>query len=342
VRDENDKPLAGVTIKLGGTTPTTLGTTDAAGNFLVSLSVAGSQVFLIDGSTANTPTVTYPTIPVTVNIQAGVVNTLGYTPHLMAHPRGQTIPILAGQETVLAPAQIPGLEVRIPAGTTIIGWDGQPNTEIGVIAVPADRSGAPLLPGQRMRTIYAYTFGKVGGGTPSQPVPITYPNDIEALPGEQVDLYFYDEAPDGSRPNVWVKYGTGTVSSDGTKILPDTDPSTGKPYGVPRFCCGYNGPARVSTSDRVRGPYGDTDGEPVELSTGAFVLTKTDLVLPGRVPLVVTRTYRAGTSNPGPFGLGTTWDYDVFLAPAPQRVAGLPPARPGRRLLYPLQPAARW
>ena len=93
--------------------------------------------------------------------------------------------------------------MTIPAGVQIIGWDGQPNTEIGVIAVPADRSGAPPIPaGQFSRTIYAYTFGKVGGGTPSQPVPIRYPNDLEALPGEQVDLYYYDEAPDGTRPNV--------------------------------------------------------------------------------------------------------------------------------------------
>jgi RHS repeat-associated protein len=321
VRDENDKPLAGVTIKLGGSTPTTLGTTDAAGNFLVSLSVAGPQVFLIDGSTANTPTVTYPTIPLTVNIQAGVVNTLGYSPHLMAHPRGQTIPILAGQETVLAPAEIPGLEVRIPAGTTIIGWDGQPNTEIGVIAVPADRSGAPPIPaGQFSKTIYAYTFGKVGGGTPSQPVPITYPNDLDALPGEQVDLYFYDEAPDGTRPNVWVKYGTGTVSSDGTKIVPDTDPSTGKAYGVPRFCCGYNRPARrFPPADRNRGPYDapTKGGEPVDLQTGLFILDKTDLVLPGIIPLTITRTYRTNSSSAGPFGIGTSWNYDLFLTPPP-------------------------
>jgi hypothetical protein len=146
VLDENEKPIPGVSIKLGGSTITTLGSTDAAGNFLVTLSVAGSQVFLIDGSTANTSSVSYPTIPVTVNIQAGLVNTLGYTPHLMAQPRGRTIPILSGQETVLAPAEIPGLEVRIPAGTTIIGWDGQPNTEIGVIAVSVDRSGAPPDP----------------------------------------------------------------------------------------------------------------------------------------------------------------------------------------------------
>jgi hypothetical protein len=86
VLDENEKPIPGVSIKLCGSTITTLGTTDAAGNFLVSLSVAGPQVFLIDGSTGNNPTVTYPTIPVTVNIQGGVVNTLGYVPHLMAHP----------------------------------------------------------------------------------------------------------------------------------------------------------------------------------------------------------------------------------------------------------------
>jgi RHS repeat-associated protein len=310
-----------VSIKLGGSTITTIGATDAAGNFLVNLSIAGPQVFLIDGSTANTSTVSYPTIPVTVNIQAGVVNTLGYTPHLMAMPRGKTIPLLSGQETVLAPAEIPGLEVRIPAGTTIIGWDGQPNTEIGVIAVPADRSGAPPIPGgQFSKTIYAYTFGKVGGGTPSQPVPITYPNDLQADPGEQVDLYFFDEAPDGSRPNAWAKYGTGTVSSDGTQIVPDIDPSTGKPYGVPRFCCGYNRAARrFPPADRNRGPYDAPvkGGEPVDLQTGLFVLDKTDLVLPGIVPLVVARTYRTNSSSLGPFGIGTSWTYDLFLTPPP-------------------------
>ena len=82
VLDENEKPLAGVTIKLGGTTPTTLGTTDPAGNFLVSLSVAGPQVFLIDGSSANTSTISFPTIPVTTTITAGAVNTLGFTVYL--------------------------------------------------------------------------------------------------------------------------------------------------------------------------------------------------------------------------------------------------------------------
>jgi RHS repeat-associated protein len=55
----------------------------------------------------------------------------------------------------------------------------------------------------------------------------------------------------------------------------------------------------------------------VELKTGALVLTKTDLILPGRVPLVITRTYRAGVGSAGPFGIGTSWDYDRFLVPPP-------------------------
>jgi len=321
VRDQDEKPLAGVSIKLGGSTITSLVTTDAGGNFLVPLSVAGPQVFLIDGSTANTSTVTYPTIPVTVNIQPGVVNTFGYIPHLLPQPRGKTVPIQPAQETILAPAEVPGLQVRIPAGVTITGWDGQPNTEIGVVAVPVDRSGAPPIPvGQFSKTIYAYTFGKVGGGTPSQPVPIFYPNDVEALPGEQVDLHYYDEAPDGSRPNAWVKYGTGTVSPDGSQVLPDTDPATGKPYGVPRFCCGYNRISRrFPLADVNRGPYDAPvkANDPVELQTGLFVMEKTDLVLPGIIPLVVTRTYRTNTSSPGPFGLGTSWNYDLFLLPPP-------------------------
>ena len=133
-----------------------------------------------------------------------------------------------------------GFEIRTPAGVTIVGWDGQPNTQVGMRIVPPDRSPLPPLevpPGAVAGPIYMFYFGKVGGGTPTAPVPIVGPNEGGGLPGERVDLYFYDEAPDGSRPNQWAKYGTGTVSSDGTQILPDLDPATGKPYGMPRFCC---------------------------------------------------------------------------------------------------------
>ncbi|MEK7205207.1 MAG: DUF6531 domain-containing protein, partial [candidate division NC10 bacterium] len=174
------------------------------------------------------------------------------------------------------------------------------------------------------RTIYLFSFGKVGGGLPTGNVPVDTPNDVDGLPGEKVDLYYFNEAPDGTAPNRWEKYGTGTISSDGTRILTDINPATAKPYGMPRFCCG--GRTNVPPPPPPRpggGPSGGAwdggfgAGEPVDTATGFFYLTKTDLVLPGIVPLTVTRTYRTNLTNAGPFGLGTSWDYDRFLQPPP-------------------------
>jgi YD repeat-containing protein len=324
VRDENDKPLAGVSIKLGGITPTTLGTTDAAGNFLVNLSVAGSQVFLIDGSTASTSGLSYPTIPVTLNIQAGVVNSLGFIPHLHSQPTAKLIPITPGQDTVLTDPDLPGFKMTIPAGVSIIGWDGQANTQVSVKAIPIDRSPIPPPPpGQSSRVVYLFYFGKVGGGLPTGNIPVDTPNDVDGLPGEKVDLYYFNEAPDGTAPNQWEKYGTGTVSTDGTRIITDINPATGQPYGIPRFCCGGRRNDPQPSPSPGGGPSGGAgdcekqDGEPVDTATGFFYLTKVDMVLPGIIPLTVTRTYRTNLTNAGPFGLGTSWDYDRFLQPPP-------------------------
>src|SRR5262249_32133733 len=53
-------------------------------------------------------------------------------------------------------------------------------------------------------------------------------------------------------------------------------------------------------------------GEPVDLATGLFVLTKTDLYLPDVIPLALTRTYRPGDAASRAFGIGTTHPYDVY------------------------------
>ncbi len=315
-----EAPLANVTVRLG----TLTGRTDGAGNFLLTNPPTGKQLILLDGSTASTPTASYPTVPVTVTIEPGQVNVLGFTPHLHAQPVGRTVLLLPGQGVTVTDPAIPGLAVQIPDGVTIIGWDGQPNTQLGMRVVPPDRSPLPPLevpPGAIAGPTYMFYFGKVGGGTPTAPVPIIGPNDGGGLPGETVDLYFYDEAPDGSRPNQWAKYGTGTVSADGTRILPDLDPATGKPYGMPRFCCGawrpvYPAQNRPPSTAAVNLPalgQGPRAGEPVDLSSGLFVLQKTDLVLPGRLPLAFTRTYRTLDSSLGPFGPGTSHSYDTFV-----------------------------
>jgi RHS repeat-associated protein len=333
VRDGEDRPLPGVRITLGGTPLTPLGVTDAAGNFLVAVPVAGPQVVLLDGSPLNTATASYPTIPLTLTIQPGVVTPLGFTPRLQAQPVASLTPILSGQATVLAPPDLPGFRMTIPAGVQVIGWDGQPNTQVSVQAVPLDRSPLPAPPdGLTGRQLYLFSFGKVGGGTPTGIIPIDTPNDLDALPGESVDLYYFNEAPDGTAPNRWEKYGTGTVSPDGSRIVTDVNPATGQPFGIPRFCCGGRMnllPLLVRPGGGPSGGPGDGGafaGEPVDTATGFFYLTKTDLVLPGILPLAIIRTYRTQVSDAtlfgmpvsgGPFGDGTSWNYDPFLVPPP-------------------------
>jgi RHS repeat-associated protein len=325
IRDENERPLSGVSIKLGGAAISDLGVSDGGGNFFIPLSVSGLQVFLIDGSTANTPTVNYPTIPVTLDIDPGAVNTFGFTPRLHGQPIAKLLPITPGEGKTLTHPDLPGFTMTIPSGVEIIGWDGKPNTQFSVTAVPIDRSPLPPLPaGLSASQIYLFSFGKIGGGIPTGNVFIDTPNDVGGLSGEKVELYFFDEAPDGTAPNQWKRYGTGTISADGARIITDINPDTKLPYGIPRFCCG----ARVNVpppppprpgGGPSGGPSGSgkTDGEPVDTATGFFYLDKTDLVLPGILPIAVTRTYRTNLANAGPFGLGTSWPYDIFLQPPP-------------------------
>ncbi|HEX9138074.1 MAG TPA: DUF6531 domain-containing protein, partial [Nitrospirota bacterium] len=325
VLDGDDRPLSGVNIKLGGATLTDLGSSDAAGNLFIPLSVTGLQVFLIDGSAANTATTNYPTIPVSLNIQPGAINEIGYVPRLHGQPVANLIPIVPGQASVITVPDLPGFKMTIPAGVQIIGWDGQPNTQFSVTTVPIDRSPLPPLPpGLEARQTYLFSFGKIGGGVPTGNIPIDTANDVGGFPGETIDLYYFNEAPDGTAPNQWEKYGTGTVSSDGTTILTDINPATGLPYGIPRFCCGARTnvrPPNFATpgGGRSGGPRdgGKRAGEPVDSATGFFYVDKTDMVLPGRLPIVITRTYRTNLNSQGPFGIGTSWPFDVSLASPP-------------------------
>ena len=317
VLDENEKPIPGVSIKLGGTTQTTLGITDAGGSFLVSLAVAGPQVFLIDGSTANAGGISYATIPVTLNIQAGVVNTLGFVPHLHVQPTTQTLPVAPAVATPLTFANVPDFQVTIPAGVTIIGWDGQVNTQIGVRPVPLDRLAIPPPPpGVETNVVYMFSFGKVGGGTPSAPVPITFPNTVGAYPGQQVELWFFNEAPDGTAPNAWQMFGLGTVSTDGKLIV--SNPGV----GIPRFCCGASFPRRPPPppnnppAENAPEPSPEqcpTCGGPIDLASGIVYYTATDLTLRGRIPISVTRRYRTLDPTVGPFGAGGRHRYEVFV-----------------------------
>src|SRR5262249_38478562 len=51
-------------------------------------------------------------------------------------------------------------------------------------------------------------------------------------------------------------------------------------------------------------------GDPVDLATGIFSVDKTDLVLPGRIPIAVSRSYRSDDTRQGFFGIG--WNVATY------------------------------
>ena len=280
---KDDAPIPGARVKVGALSAIT----DASGNFLLTAVQTGPQVLLIDG-----PSALYPAdLPVSVTITPNVANILSY-PVYLHEVSLEYFPLFPGQATVIQPPNIPDFSMIIPAGTTIMGWDNQPNTRISVTRVPIDRLPLPPIPPDVATPwVYMYNFGKAGGGYPNRPIPIVFPNETDSPPGTRVDLWYYDESPTPDvNSNQWKIYGQGTVSEDGRQIVPDPG------VGQPKFCCGGGFPAPARDA---KGPGTDTlVGDPVSASTGMFHLEVTDLVLPGRIPLVIKRGYRSQVVPP--------------------------------------------
>jgi len=344
VRDEDNQPVKGATVTMGAVHAIT----DAGGNFLMQNPPVGAdQLFFIDGGPASAAGRNLPIIPYKGTIVAGQANVLSFIPKLHVQKTTGLVDIAdSSVQRVVTDPELPGYQMTIPAGATITGWDGQPHTQVSIRRVPLDRNPLPPIPGDRVATgIYMDYFGKAGGGAASEPIPITLPNDLNLPPGTSSELWFYDEAPDGSRPNQWAKLGTATVSGDGSQLVPDIDPATGKAYGQPRFCCGGIFAAMLRAAfdlinNQVNGqpqtPNGAKGGEPVDLGTGAFNLEKTDMVLPGRLPITITRHYRSNGPATGPFGPGTSHGYQVVVrAEANVRTLFMPD---GSRMQFRQQP----
>ncbi|MGH9960316.1 MAG: DUF6531 domain-containing protein, partial [Pyrinomonadaceae bacterium] len=104
-------------------------------------------------------------------------------------------------------------------------------------------------------------------------------------------------------------YGQGTVSASGKQVVPDPGVVV---YEFTGIMIGSGGNPAADGPQPGNGP-GATDGDPVDLGTGLFVLSKTDLVLPDTIPIVLRRTYRPGDNASRAFGIGATHPYEMFL-----------------------------
>lgn len=309
VASKDSKPIKDVTLKLASQ----IAVSNDAGDFRFADIPAGEQVLIIDGHTANTETSTYPSsIPVPVTIIAGQDNKLPYFIYLHEANTKTFTPINSSLDTIVRDPAFPDFEMRIPAGVQIIGWDGLPNEKVSVQMVARDRLPIPPPPNNLLiQSVYMFYFGKPGGGTPTSPIPVKLPNHLGSEPGTKFDMYYYDEGPiPDPNSHQWKKFGSGTVSDDGRQVVSDDG------FGIPKFCCGAIFMAVVESGIPTPSPNPDSPtfgAEPVDLSTGVYLLNKTDMVLKGRISSEFVRTYRTLDYSRGPFGIGSSHNYDTRM-----------------------------
>ena len=278
----DDTPIGGARLTLAGTTLLS----DEGGNFLFLEPAPGQQMLGVD---VNAAVPGLPIYAIDVELVAGRATRL---PPLRITPPPAANRFVAIdnalQDQVIVDAAIPGFALTLPAGTTIVGWDGTPKQRIAVGQLTADTLPVPP-PAFPARVFYQVFFGTPMGGLPSQPLPVTLPNDQDLEPGETVEIWYYDAAPIPGVVAGWRLAGDATVTADGTRVV-------SKPgVGLARFCgvCGIACIKRKVSGQPNVDPNGVRGGDPVDLATGLLVLEKTDLALAGRVPALLYRVYNA-------------------------------------------------
>jgi RHS repeat-associated protein len=289
-------PLAGVRLSIEGTTAKT--ETDAQGRFLLTGASAGHQVLVIEGEPSHHSGARYGTYEMGATLVAGKTTTLEETVWLTPlDPAGdRSVGSPVKHEVRLTTPQIPGLEVRIPAGTVITDAAGKKVHNLNLSAIPVDRPPFRL---PAFVEVPIYFTVQPGRAYLSKAAQIIYPNYEHLRPGQRVPFWDYDADSRG-----WYVYGHGTVTPNGKQIVPD--PSV----GIWEFSGAMisNNPTPPSSK-----PTGTGGGDPVDLYSGLFDYHTTDLVLPDTIPIVMQRSYRQADSNSYSFGIGTTDSYDLRL-----------------------------
>ena len=311
IHADDGAPFVGARVRLG----TTQAFTDETGTYrFANPPVLGDQVLLIDGNTNNSAQFDYPSgIAMPVMILAGQDNKV-LTSFIGRVDTSKFTSIVPGQAAAVTDPEIPNFSLNIPAGATIIGWDGQPVTKINVRKVPVDRLPIrPIPPGQTSKSVYLFYFFREGGGDPTTPIPVTMPNDLDAAPGEQVEMWYYDESPTPNpSSNQWRLMGMGTVSADGKNVVSNAG------VGIPKFCCGA---ARIqrsasSTTGANGGDGGGCNcGNPVDVASGnGSVFRPRPFGISKIMPVDPNLQYRSTDPRIGLFGRGMSFSYDWFAA----------------------------
>jgi RHS repeat-associated protein len=293
-------------------------TTDKTGRFLVENTGAGHHMMIVDGAPASTKTNTYGLYRIGVDLKAGVTNSLNFTVWETAldTEHAVTIPSPTTSEVIVTNPNVPGLELHIPAGTIIHDARGKVVTQVGITAVSTIQPPYPIKRGLVFPIYFTIqpggaTFANAGGAWSAdgsrrgKGATIHYPNYMKGSPGARYQFWNYDPTQRG-----WYTYGNGRVSSDAKKIVPEEGTQI---FSFDGASASTGLAALMAAMFTLVGQILTLINEPVDLQTGLFDYTQTDLTLQDVIPLVLKRSYRQGDYISRDFGVGMNMDYDIFL-----------------------------
>lgn len=329
----NGLPLANVIVSSGGQATRT----DAHGVFLLTGLRPGSNTLNFDGADAGCAGVEYGNYDIHVDLAPNATTILPYDVWMskLDIANARTIAAPTASEVVLTHPQLPGLEVRIPAGTLIRDRNGRIVTRVSITPVPNDR---PPYPMPEIAEFPVYFTLQPGGarlegldGRPRQ-ARVIYPNYTNVEPDRSFTFWSYDA---GGRE--WQPYGVGTVSADakainpadgvglylfsGFSVAPNPNPPPCK-----SVCCGGGpggpggpgggpggGGGGPSGGDGPGSPGSPMVADPCNMSTGQFSLGATDFQLSDVVPLALRRVYFSGDNRAREFGYGMMAGLQMYI-----------------------------
>ena len=300
-------PIPGVSLSVGAQKVLT----DNAGMFLLTGVSAGRDDLVIDGRSASTSTVEYGVFEDGVDVTDGQTTVLPYTIWMPALDTAHEVQIQpnATRDQVVSTPLIPGLELHIPPGSTIKDMDGNVVTKLGITPIPIDQPPFPLPSFVQVPTYFTIQPG--GSYIYPSGAYLVYPNYTHLAPGTRVGFWNYDPDPDA---HGWSVYGQGTVTPNGSQIVPDP---TVRIYELTGAM--IDGSGLLAALLRLLFGKNALDGDPIDLASGLFDYEKTDLYEPGPAPIAMGRVYRQldidknGSVLNHDFGVGMAGSYDLFL-----------------------------
>jgi RHS repeat-associated protein len=283
--------------------------TDSTGRFLLQGLTPGHHVLWIDASSASRLGAVYGVYETGVDVLAAKTNVLNYTIWMTRLDMANAVNIASPtkSEIVISSPYMPGLELHLASKTVITDRDGKPVHQVSITPVPLDKPPFPLPAGVQVPIYFTVQPGGayievLNAGTSSQGARLIYPNAFHQPPGTVFDFWNYDADIKG-----WYVYGHGQVSPDGTKVVPD--PGT----MIYEFTGAMVAGATNAKAQGGPGGSGALAGDPVNLSTGQFVYTKTDLAISDTFPIDFTRTYTTNDNISRSLGIGAMDSYDIIM-----------------------------